>query len=293
MRMRVIKPGFFYTDASPLARIMFAGLWCLADREGRLADRPRRIRGEVLPYDADANADALLDELAAGGYIVRYEVDGQRYIEIPAFLGHQRPSSREVASTIPPNPVRAQAEPRSIPSTNQDLPEHDLDEPPARAWDHEQDQKGNKTSVSTTSNDVAPADAEIASPEAIDAATTSLTRAIFRPATAQAIVGWFCDAAGEIGLTVTASTKGRVGKQAKALFDAGAVEAGVRWAVAEAARRNQIALIETLYGDWEREHLGIDRSPPPAPRHRPGDQAWHDEMVAMLKQQGIGQEATA
>jgi hypothetical protein len=53
-RSRNIKPGFFLNDelaeCEPLARILFAGLWCIADREGRLEDRPKRIKAEVLPY---------------------------------------------------------------------------------------------------------------------------------------------------------------------------------------------------------------------------------------------------
>ena len=54
-RSRNIKPGFFLNDdlaeCEPLARLLFAGLWCIADREGRLEDRPKRIKIEVLPYD--------------------------------------------------------------------------------------------------------------------------------------------------------------------------------------------------------------------------------------------------
>jgi len=48
-RSRNIKPGFFrnemLAECSPLARLLFAGLWCLADRFGRLEDRPKRICG--------------------------------------------------------------------------------------------------------------------------------------------------------------------------------------------------------------------------------------------------------
>ncbi|HXI16350.1 MAG TPA: hypothetical protein VNM48_08255, partial [Chloroflexota bacterium] len=85
-RLRTIKPGF-YTDedlgeCEPLARILYTGLWCQADRLGRLEDRPRRLKVEVLPWDA-CDVDALLNELASHGLIVRYAVAGQRYIAIP------------------------------------------------------------------------------------------------------------------------------------------------------------------------------------------------------------------
>jgi hypothetical protein len=103
-RSRNIKPGFFrnedLADCHPLARLLFIGLWCIADREGRLEDRPKRIKADCLPYD-DADADALLAELAAKGFIVRYMVDGTNYIAIPTFTRHQNPHVKEPPSVIP------------------------------------------------------------------------------------------------------------------------------------------------------------------------------------------------
>ena len=65
-RLRTLKPGFFLddelADCPPLTRLLFAGLWVIADREGRLEDRPKRIKTETLPYD-DCDVDAMLDEL--------------------------------------------------------------------------------------------------------------------------------------------------------------------------------------------------------------------------------------
>ncbi len=113
-RLRTLKPGFFLNEQlaeiEPLGRLLFEGLWCIADREGRLEDRPRKIKAETLPYD-DADVDRLLGELAVRGFIHRYEVDGNGYIQIVNFKKHQRPHSREAASTIPPVPDAAQAEP--------------------------------------------------------------------------------------------------------------------------------------------------------------------------------------
>ena len=103
-RARNIKPGFFKNDrlaeCQPLARLLFAGLWCEADREGRLEDRPKRLKAECLPYD-ECDVDALLSELEAQGFIVRYVVDGAGFISIPEFLKHQKPHIKEAASTIP------------------------------------------------------------------------------------------------------------------------------------------------------------------------------------------------
>lgn len=103
-RLRTIKPGFFLdeelAECDPLARLLFAGLWTIADRRGRLEDRPRRIKVETLPYD-DCDVDALLDQLQTHGFIVRYEADGRRYIAIPTWEKHQSPHLKETESTIP------------------------------------------------------------------------------------------------------------------------------------------------------------------------------------------------
>ena len=107
MRARNLKPGFFknedLAELPPLVRILFAGLWGMADREGRLEDRPRRIKAEVLPYDT-CDIEAMLDQLSSDDdpFIVRYSVDGRSYIWIPTFLDHQAPHYKEKPSEIPP-----------------------------------------------------------------------------------------------------------------------------------------------------------------------------------------------
>lgn len=101
-RIRTIKPEFFtdegLADVSIYARFIYPGLWCFADCEGRLEDRPRFLKSQLLPYD-DADMDALLGELAVAGMIMRYEVDGVRLISIPNFLKHQRLSGQEAQSS--------------------------------------------------------------------------------------------------------------------------------------------------------------------------------------------------
>lgn len=103
-RSRNLKPGFFKNEElaaiSPLARLAFAGLWTLADREGRLEDRPKRLKVEVLPYDA-VDMETLLAEIAAAGFIRRYEANGYRFLDIPTFLKHQNPHTKEPKSEIP------------------------------------------------------------------------------------------------------------------------------------------------------------------------------------------------
>ena len=104
---RFIKRGFFVTDtltALPFEwRLLFAGLWTIADRDGRLEDRPRRIKGELFPYD-DLDIEAGLGCLAHAGLIVRYERDGSRLIAIPTWHKHQQPHKSEPRSVLPAPP---------------------------------------------------------------------------------------------------------------------------------------------------------------------------------------------
>lgn len=103
-RARNIKPSFFanddLADINPLGRLLFIGLWTVADRDGRLEDRPRRIKAEILPYD-DCDVDSLLNDLNQHGFIQRYEVDGERFIQVVNFTKHQNPHVKESASSIP------------------------------------------------------------------------------------------------------------------------------------------------------------------------------------------------
>lgn len=105
MRTRNLKPNFFKNDIlgslDPLARLLFSGLWCLADREGRLEDRPMRIKAEILPFD-DCDIEALLSVLQENEFITRYASGGKKYIDIPKFSAHQHPNMKEAASVIPP-----------------------------------------------------------------------------------------------------------------------------------------------------------------------------------------------
>ncbi len=103
-RSRNIKPGFFTNDdlaeLPALTRLLFIGLWCIADREGRLEDKPKRIKVEVLPYD-DTDVDAALWALAKAGFLVRYQVNGARFIQIANFTKHQNPHVKEAESSLP------------------------------------------------------------------------------------------------------------------------------------------------------------------------------------------------
>ena len=103
-RSRNIKPGFFTNDelaeCSAYARLLFAGLWTIADREGRGEDRPKKIKVLTLPFD-DVNIEELMQTLSSHGFIRRYESEGEKYFQINNWSKHQNPHHKEVASVIP------------------------------------------------------------------------------------------------------------------------------------------------------------------------------------------------
>ena len=103
-RARNLKPSLFknekLAELGPYAILLFEGLWCLADRRGRLEDRPKRIKIEILPY-FDCDCDDLLRLLHEEGFIWRYSVGGIGYIQVLKFEKHQNPHKNEAESTIP------------------------------------------------------------------------------------------------------------------------------------------------------------------------------------------------
>lgn len=100
-RIRTIKPEFFTSEdivgLSPMARLFYIALWCEADREGRLAWKPRTMKLRYFPAD-DCDTDALAREVVASGLVVLY---GEGLAYIPAFGKHQHINPRETASDLP------------------------------------------------------------------------------------------------------------------------------------------------------------------------------------------------
>lgn len=123
-RARNIKPGFFknedLAECTPWARLCFAGLWTLADREGRLEDRPKRIKGELFPFDT-IEVEPLLQELARFKFIERYETDGMKAIQIVEFGRHQTPHYSEKPSVIKPHGLQ-ESEPHQAGGDSKNTP---------------------------------------------------------------------------------------------------------------------------------------------------------------------------
>jgi len=120
-RSRNIKPGFFrnadLVELPVETRLLFIGLWTMADREGRLADRPKQIKMELYPADG-FEVDAMLGQLHDCGFIKRYESNKIKCIQITNFLKHQNPHHAEKPSLIP-----APDKPEASPGLNVLIPD--------------------------------------------------------------------------------------------------------------------------------------------------------------------------
>lgn len=113
-----MKPDFFKDeDLATLpfeCRLLFAGLWNLADKAGYLEYRPRWIKAEIFPYDDIdiQNVIALLlhpkiPERPDKSFIAIVSVPNpdddrnyREYIHLPTFLKHQRPHHTEAESIV-------------------------------------------------------------------------------------------------------------------------------------------------------------------------------------------------
>lgn len=105
-RARNIKPAFFDNDLlaeiEPLGRLLFIGLWTIADYKGDLVYREKRIKAQLLPYD-NCDIKAIMINLDKSGFIRFYSDNESIYLNIVNFGKHQNPhkNERQKGSDIP------------------------------------------------------------------------------------------------------------------------------------------------------------------------------------------------
>jgi hypothetical protein len=92
VRSRGVRPEFWkhegLADVPREVRLFYIGLWGIADCEGKLEDRTRRIKAELFPYDDDISSETVglwLALLHEKGFVIRYAACGGTYVIIPAF----------------------------------------------------------------------------------------------------------------------------------------------------------------------------------------------------------------
>mgnify|MGYP003655503394 FL=1 len=105
-RARNIKPALFDNDQlaeiEPLGRLLFIGLWTIADYKGDLVYREKRIKAQLLPYD-NCDVKNIMINLDKSGFVRFYSDGEQVYVNITNFSKHQNPHKNERAkgSVIP------------------------------------------------------------------------------------------------------------------------------------------------------------------------------------------------
>ena len=107
LRSRILRPGIVTNELlaglGPEATLLFERLWMIADREGRLEDRPARIRAECFPYWPAFPVEKLLEKLCKSGFITRYKPtrnENAPTISIKNFRKHQPIHPHEAKSAL-------------------------------------------------------------------------------------------------------------------------------------------------------------------------------------------------
>lgn len=111
MRSRYIRPGICtnedLAEIGPYAYILFTGLWMMADRDGRLEYRPKRIKAQVMPLWDEVTVgtvEMLVEKLAERRMLQVYTCDGLSLIAICNWCKHQHLDPREKSTNLPAPP---------------------------------------------------------------------------------------------------------------------------------------------------------------------------------------------
>jgi hypothetical protein len=101
--IRNVKAEMFYheglAECSVNARYAWIGLWTQSDKFGRFPWKPKFLKSRIMPFD-NVDFESLMLELARGGFIERYAVDGQDYGFSPNWSKHQGIGTREKQSAF-------------------------------------------------------------------------------------------------------------------------------------------------------------------------------------------------
>lgn len=105
-RIRSVHPSLFTDEAwvscSPLARILYIGLWTDADDQGLFEWKPLQLKMRLLPGDA-GDCAAMLAEIESAGLICRFQVGDRKYGAIKGFRKFQRPQKPNAIHPLPEN----------------------------------------------------------------------------------------------------------------------------------------------------------------------------------------------
>lgn len=103
-RIRSVHPGLWtdesFVSASPLARLLWIGLWGEADDHGVFEWKPLALKMRLAPADG-VDMTALLDELESADLIRSFSAEGRRYGAVRNFQKWQSPKKPSYKHPIP------------------------------------------------------------------------------------------------------------------------------------------------------------------------------------------------
>lgn len=133
-RIRTIKPEFWTAEqvmeCSPMARLLFIGMWNFCDDGGVHPASAKTLKAEVFPSDdiTAGQVEVLVLELVANDLLLEYEAGGKRYLHVTGWSRHQKiekPNFKHPGpdSATPRRPVVEQSPNDLRPVADQSTPE--------------------------------------------------------------------------------------------------------------------------------------------------------------------------
>ena len=95
-RIRSIKPEFWSSEqvmeCSPMARLLFIGLWNFCDDGGNHVASAKTVKAEIFPGDDISSTDVqgMLDELSSNSLIAFYTNGDKQYLHVTGWKKHQK-----------------------------------------------------------------------------------------------------------------------------------------------------------------------------------------------------------
>jgi uncharacterized phage protein (TIGR02220 family) len=113
-RIRTVKPEFWANeqvmDCSPMARLLFIGLWNFCDDGGNHPASSKTIKAEIFPGDdiTSTSVQELLDELASNSLIALYTAQDKAFWHVTGWH-HQKIDKPTLKYPVFPDEIPAQA----------------------------------------------------------------------------------------------------------------------------------------------------------------------------------------
>lgn len=95
-RIRTVKPEFWTSEqiaeCSPIARLLFIGIWSFSDDRGIHPASVKRLKMEVFPSDSitDEDLQTMVAELEGAGLLISYHAWGKDYWQVTGWAKHQK-----------------------------------------------------------------------------------------------------------------------------------------------------------------------------------------------------------